>query len=213
MTDVASSVVADKVAGWLGTALSAPQTELLNTYAAWLRSEGIASGGIGPGEGQRLWDRHIGDSLAFGYGLHGEGTLIDVGSGVGLPGLPLAIAFPETRVTLLDRSGRRADALRRLCAILGQDATVVHDDVSNHAGRYDRVVSRATFPIAEVVRRLLPLVAESGDIVVGLGSHPTSDQIDRWSDTVVPHGWVSAVIQVPVEILDSAPAMLRIAPT
>jgi 16S rRNA (guanine527-N7)-methyltransferase len=160
--------VLDRIAAWLGLELDTAKVETLGAYAEWLVGEGSALGGIGPGEADRVWDRHIADSLAFGVGLRATATVLDVGSGVGLPGIPLAIGFPSASVTLLDRSSRRTDALVRVARILGLSVTVVTGEAERHQGAYDRVVMRATLR-PDRVAELRRLVAPGGDIVVGIG--------------------------------------------
>ena len=127
------------VATWLGIELDAAQVGLLVSYADWLVTEAATSGAIGPAEPDRIWDRHVLDALTFGHGLAGAASVIDVGTGAGLPGIPLAIAFPHTEVTLLDRSTSRTDALHRIARILGIPVRVVTADVRDHDGRYARV--------------------------------------------------------------------------
>ena len=202
-----------QVAGWLGIPWMPAQTALLRSYASWLGSEGVELGGIGPAEADRLWSRHVLDSLTFGHSLRRGAQVLDVGSGVGLPGIPLAIAFPSASVSLVERAGRRVDGLRRAIAILGLRVNVVHADIDRFSGAFDRVVSRATFPPEEAIPRLVPLAGPGGDIVLGLGASPTISQIQAWLTLPVPEGWGSEVLRVPPEVLDSTPALLRIAPT
>ncbi|NOX23267.1 MAG: hypothetical protein GXP36_09275 [Actinobacteria bacterium] len=106
----------------VGHTLSTKQREQLTSYAAWLADEAIVAGGIGPDEGTRLWDRHILDSAAFvavlDDRLQDGVAIVDIGSGVGLPGIVLAILLPDTPVTLLDRSQRRHGLQRRAIRIL-----------------------------------------------------------------------------------------------
>ena len=75
----------------LGITLSEVQVDQLQTYGRWLADEGVTAGGIGPEEPRRLFDRHLADSLTFLAGIPSSATtLLDVGSGVGLPGIPIA---------------------------------------------------------------------------------------------------------------------------
>lgn len=156
------------VADWLGIDISDRQLETLVRYADWLTTEGVVLGGIGPGEAERVWDRHIADSLVFGKGLWRGASVLDVGSGLGLPGVPLAISQPGVRVTLLDRSERRTDALHRVARMLDLRCTVSTGDVARHHGTYDRLVMRAV-PPADQAPSLRRLVTPGGSMVVGVG--------------------------------------------
>jgi 16S rRNA (guanine527-N7)-methyltransferase len=187
------------MAGWLGVELDTAQVEALGTYTEWLVGEGSALGGLGPGEADRIWDRHIADSLAFGVGLRSAATVLDVGSGVGLPGIPLAIGFPRAAVTLLDRSSRRTDALVRVARILGLSVTVVTGEVERHQGAYDRVVMRATLR-PDRVAELPRLVTPGGDIVVGIGRAGLPAELPA----------VGSLVHVDSEVLENGAWLLMI---
>ncbi|MDH3517696.1 MAG: class I SAM-dependent methyltransferase, partial [Acidimicrobiia bacterium] len=106
---------------------------MLNRFGTWLAEEAVPAGGVADGDLDRIGDRHLLDSLAFLQGLEGiPADLLDVGSGVGLPGIPLAVMLPETSVTLLDRSARRVRLARRAVRVLGLDNVVVEQ---GEAGR------------------------------------------------------------------------------
>ena len=104
---------------------------------------------------------HLLDSLAGLAGLE-AGTVVDVGTGAGFPGVPLAIARPSARVTLLDSLGKRVDFLRESCRTLGLDnVECVHGRAEEFAGE-----RRETFDLAVSLPVLcelcLPLVKVGG---------------------------------------------------
>ena len=108
-------------AEWAGTPLTEEQLTKLDLLAIWLVDEAMPAGGLGPREASKVWRRHIADSLAFGVAFKDSeppSEILDVGTGVGLPGIPLALAFPQTSVTLLDRGGRRITLLHRIVGVL-----------------------------------------------------------------------------------------------
>src|SRR5680860_1148391 len=106
----------------LALPLSELQTLQLGRLHRWLATEAVEAGGLGPNEVDQITQRHIGDSAAFACQVpKAPDSLIDLGSGVGLPGAVLAILWPRTSVTLLDRSGRRADLARRMTRVVGLD--------------------------------------------------------------------------------------------
>lgn len=104
----------------IGTDIGEIELDRLTCYADWLCDEAASAGAIGPHEANRIWDRHLLDSAAFLPLLdsaEGE-AIVDVGSGVGLPGIVLAILEPQTEVFLIDRSAKRSQLQRRVIQIL-----------------------------------------------------------------------------------------------
>ncbi|MGH8946682.1 MAG: 16S rRNA (guanine(527)-N(7))-methyltransferase RsmG [Acidimicrobiia bacterium] len=132
----------------LGRDISPAQETTLGRYLSWLAAEAIPAGAIGPGELGRLLDRHLVDSMLFLHGWEGErdpATIWDLGSGAGLPGIPLAILLPETGLRLIDRSGRRTDLMSRAVRILDlPNVNVERVDLEDLTGASPMIVSRAT---------------------------------------------------------------------
>ena len=88
-------------------------------YWGWLAGTGVAWGAMGPREQERLWSRHILNSLALEGFLRRDAVVLDVGSGAGLPGIPLALVRPDLRILLLDPMERRCEFLRLVVEDLG----------------------------------------------------------------------------------------------
>lgn len=210
---LADAAALERVVAWLGLPWSQDQTARLCRYAYWLRTEAGQIGGIGPAEIRRVWDRHVLDSLVFAVDVRPDGDLLDLGSGVGLPGIPLAVALPGHRLHLLDRSGRRVDALRRVARMLDIDIVVHQDDVGAHRGRYDRVVLRASLTLEAAFTRVPDLLEPLGDMVFGLGRGANSDAAQRWRQDPAspPPGTTVAVVETPPGVLDSPAWLLRMA--
>jgi 16S rRNA (guanine527-N7)-methyltransferase len=151
----------DNIARWLSITLTADQRTLLSRYGQWLEKEAGPAGGIGPSESPRLWDRHIADSLAFVTGIPVDTrTLVDVGGGVGLPSIPIAIARPDLVCTLIDRSEKRARLAQRAVRILGMmNLNIEHTDVDLVHDTFDVATFRASLRIPEaalITKRLIP---------------------------------------------------------
>jgi len=141
--------------------------ELAERYVALLADTGITHGLIGPREADRLWVRHVLNSAVV-QPLFDEGAAIaDVGSGAGLPGIPLAIARPDLRVTLIEPLFRRTAWLETAIAELGLAHVVVHRGRAESlwgATRFRHVTARAVARTAELARVCLPLVEAGGSL-------------------------------------------------
>ena len=186
---------------WLGVADTGVVRSQLEVYRQWLSDEAIPAGGLGPGERPRLADRHLADSLLFAGvwdGTH-PGRVVDAGTGVGLPGIPLAILRPDRSFVLLDRSGRRVTLARRAVRILGLDhVDVVQANIEDFDCAGATVVSRASAPPGH----LLAMTHAHGaprELLVA-GSHRERPIVVGF-DTV----------DIPAEILDRPVWILRMA--
>jgi 16S rRNA (guanine527-N7)-methyltransferase len=127
--------------------------------------------------------KHLLDSLAVLPHLHGS-HIIDVGSGAGLPGIPLALADPARHFTLLDSNGKKAAFMRHAARTLGlKQVEVVHARVEDHAaavgrGRFDSVLSRAFSSLAEMLELAGPLCALHGKVLAMKGQFPQDELED-----------------------------------
>ena len=137
--------------------------EAIKRYVDILLDRGIGWGLIGPREGERIWDRHILNSVAAARLFPTGASVVDVGSGAGLPGLPLAILRPDLTMTLLDSLARREEFLRLAVdeLELGDRVSVVRARAEDHDGHYDVVTSRAVAPLSRLVGWCEPLVPNS----------------------------------------------------
>ncbi len=204
--------IALRAAEWAGFDLSHDRLETLEEYAAWLAEEAIPAGGLGPREGGRLWSRHIGDSLVFAAGWDGvPSEILDIGSGVGLPGIPLAILWPECRVTLLDRGARRIRLLHRVVRILAlPNVVITQGDAFAVSDEWSGLVFRGGVKAPEAVGLSARLLIPGGRSVLGLSRR--AEPPERSADLVVMAevmGLSAQMTEVPTTILDG-PAWLLI---
>ena len=138
----------------------------------WLRVEGVASGGLGPSEAERIDERHLADSLAYIAGWPNPPVrCLDLGSGLGLPGLVLAVAWPHTELILVDRSEKRCDLARRAARVAGIEVLVVQADLRDWPHSSPAAVSRAAMS-AESLRPVLERLLDRGGraVISGDGS-------------------------------------------
>jgi 16S rRNA (guanine527-N7)-methyltransferase len=139
-------------------------------YAEILAGAGVERGLLGPREVDRLWDRHILNSAAIAELLDPNDRIADIGSGAGLPGIPLALARPDLRLTLIEPLLRRSEFLREVVDDLELEITIVRgraEDLSvrRQVGEMDVVVSRAVASLDKLTKWSLPIVRLDGRMV------------------------------------------------
>ncbi|MCA0253126.1 MAG: 16S rRNA (guanine(527)-N(7))-methyltransferase RsmG [Actinobacteria bacterium] len=158
--------------------------EQINRYVDILASRGIDWGLIGPRERDRLWERHVLNSVALGSRIPSGATVVDVGSGAGLPGIPLAIQRPDLSVTLLEPLLRRANFLNLAVdeLELADRVQVVRGRAEEHRSRYDIVTCRAVAPLPRLLGWCLPLVAPGGRLIALKGSSAAAEVLSAKDD-------------------------------
>ncbi len=149
-------------------------------------ADAVRLGFLGPKESERLWERHLDDALglaAIRRPQPGE-RWADLGSGAGLPGLPLAVAHRSTSFTLIDAQRRRLDWVAATAADLGvTNVTVVHarlEDYGRGPARqsFDVATARALAPLPVVAELGLPLLSIGGQLLVPRGQ-PGVDELEQ----------------------------------
>lgn len=162
--------------------------ELAERFHASLCEAGPIRGLNGPREIPVLWDRHLINSALLAYlpatVLPAGARVCDLGSGGGLPGIPLAIARPDLRVTLVDPLQRRIDYLGEIVEHLELDnvrivrARAGEVDSVDRIGRHAVVTSRAVAPLGRLLEWCVPLVAADGH-VAALKGRSVESEIDE----------------------------------
>jgi 16S rRNA (guanine527-N7)-methyltransferase len=145
-------------------------------YAELLATDGTVRGLIGPREVPRLWDRHLLNSAAIAALVPAGARVVDVGSGAGLPGIPLALVRPDVTVTLLEPLARRVTFLDECVDRLGlANVTVVRGraeegPVRRSLGGADVVTARAVAPLDKLSGWCLPLLRPGGLLLAMKGA-------------------------------------------
>jgi len=124
-----------------------------------------------------MLSHHLLDSLAVSPFLLGK-SLLDIGTGAGLPGLPLALCRPDLEVVLLESRGKKARFVQQAVLILGlSNVTIVHDRVENYqpAEKFDTLISRAFAPVAQMLDLAGHLCRNQGRILAMKGKYPTTE--------------------------------------
>ncbi|MGY1731467.1 16S rRNA (guanine(527)-N(7))-methyltransferase RsmG [Geodermatophilus sp. SYSU D01045] len=149
-------------------------------YVARLASDGVTRGLIGPREVPRLWERHVLNSAAVAEAVPEGARVVDVGSGAGLPGIPLALARPDLRMTLVEPMARRVEFLEEVVAELGAPWRVVRGraeerSVVSAVGPVDVVTARAVAALPRLVGWSRGLLRPGAQLVALVGARAVEE--------------------------------------
>lgn len=154
---------------------------LAQQYAELLAGPGVERGLVGPAEAARLWDRHLLNCAVVAELIPVPCSLVDLGSGAGLPGIVLAMLLPEAEVALLEPMARRALFLEECVAALGlANAVVRRGRAEDMAGQIaaDVVIARAVAPMDRLAGMAAGL-ARPGGLVLAIKGAGAADEIMR----------------------------------
>ena len=140
-----------------------PDIDRIHAYAALLASAGIERGLIGPGEAQRIWERHIFNCLPVTKLLKEGSIVFDVGSGAGLPGIVIALARPDLRITLIEPLERRVEFLRE--ASEGLNIEVIRGQAQDVRATAHYVTARAVAPLEKLKKLSWHLLKTGGSLM------------------------------------------------
>jgi 16S rRNA (guanine527-N7)-methyltransferase len=190
------------VTGSAETLLEAPPTDAAAVfgpnlpravaYAELLATVAIERGLLGPREAGRLWTRHLLNATALVDLIPTGATVFDLGSGAGLPGIPLALARPDLCMTLVEPMARRADFLHECAEILGLDVAVVRARAEDASGAPDIVTARALAPLTKLLTMTEPLLGHGGTLLALKGRAAHTEVISA-APTMARLGVVSDV--------------------
>lgn len=161
----------------LGLAVSPARQQSMLTYLKLLQKWALAFNLTAIRAPPLMVTHHLLDSLSAVPFLTGK-RVLDVGSGAGFPGLPLAIALPQLSVTLIDSRHKRVQFLLHVVARLGlANVDVVRLRVEQYqpSAKFDTLVTRAFGTIAEFVDKAAHLCARDGQIIVWKGRYPSAE--------------------------------------
>jgi 16S rRNA (guanine527-N7)-methyltransferase len=146
---------------------------LAQRYAGLLAGPGSEQGLIGPRESARLWDRHLMNCAAVAELVPHPCSMIDLGSGAGLPGVVLAMLLPDSDIVLLEPMARRAAFLEECVRVLGLGNAVVRcaraEEVTGQLSA-DVVTARAVAPMKRLASLALGLVRPGGVVLAIKGA-------------------------------------------
>jgi 16S rRNA (guanine527-N7)-methyltransferase len=148
----------------------------LAQYAQILGQEAVLQGLLGPREIDRIWDRHILNCAALNELIPQVKSIIDIGSGAGLPGIVLAIMNPSTHVILVEPMQRRTDFLNDVKKQLNlENVEIIRGRAENQKIQAQVVTSRAVAPLNKLLAWSLPLVEKGGKVLAIKGEKAQSE--------------------------------------
>jgi len=185
-------------------------------YAELLADLGVQRGLIGPRETDRLWERHLLNSALIGELIGPAATVLDVGSGAGLPGIPLGIARPDLSMTLLEPMARRVTFLIEVVDQLELvNVSVVRGRAEDTAVRRlvaggEFVTARAVAPLERLVGWCLPLLGPAGQLLAVKGS-AAQREVDAARSALRAAGAVAVeVVSVGLGLLSTPTTVVRV---
>jgi 16S rRNA (guanine527-N7)-methyltransferase len=186
------------------------RVSLARRYAELLVRDSDTLGLLGPREMPKLWTRHILNSAVVSELVPAGVSVADVGSGAGLPGIPMAIAQPGSHFTLIEPMERRSDWLKLVVADLGLTNVSVLRARAEEVGEvFDLVTARAVSALPKLLRLTVPLTKHGGAIIALKGSK-AAEEIEESKKLVKKLKIASfEVIHTGAQILDEATLVVR----
>ena len=149
--------------------------EEIRAFAQFLTTAGIERGLIGPREGERIWERHIFNCLPVTQLLPQNASLFDIGSGAGLPGIVIALARPDLKVTLIEPLERRVEFLKEATEGLGID--VIRGRAQDVKKSADYVTARAVAPLEKLKKISWHMVKTGGALLAMKGESAVTEMV------------------------------------
>jgi 16S rRNA (guanine527-N7)-methyltransferase len=191
----------------------AERLPLARRYAAHLATTGVEWGLLGPREVPRLWGRHVLNCAVLSDLLPHGATVVDIGSGAGLPGIALALRRPDLDVTLVEPLLRRVDWLSLVLDDLGLERVHVRraraEDLHGEL-EVPYVTARAVASLDRLCRWGLPLLRPGGELLAIKG-RSADEEIARTASAVRTAGGIDAeVVQLAAGLLDDPVTVVRV---
>jgi 16S rRNA (guanine527-N7)-methyltransferase len=184
-------------------------------YAELLTTDGVVRGLIGPREAPRLWDRHLLNCAVVAEMIPHGASVLDVGSGAGLPGIVLAVARPDVTVTLVEPLARRTAFLTEAVDSLGLGATVTvvrarAEEAARDGIKADVVTARAVAPLDRLAGWCLPLTIVGGRLLALKGSSAADEIAEHRAAVQALGGGEPSVHQCGAGIIDPPTTVVEV---
>ena len=172
----------------------------IQRYADLLKGAGIERGLIGPKEGDRIWERHIANCIPITTILPENVRLADIGSGAGLPGIVIALARPDLKVTLVEPLQRRVDFLNEVVAELGIPVEVIRGRAERVKKQFEIVTARAVAPLEKLINISWHMIPKGGSLMAMKGESAA----DEIASTTIKKGSTAQLHEISIPNLPIA---------
>lgn len=194
-----SEFVAEAADAAEAVAVFGDRVEVAREYAELLSADGVQRGLLGPREVGRLWTRHLVNSAVVAQVIPGGRSVVDAGSGAGLPGIPLAIARPDLEMTLVDSRLRAGTFLAECVTRLDLPSVRVRrarvEDLAGDVSA-DVVTARAVASLERLAEWSLPLLPPGGELLVWKGKHAEEELSRAHRHLKLLGAWRAEVLRV-----------------
>jgi len=183
-------------------------------YAELLAEAGVQRGLIGPREVPRLWERHLLNCAVLSEVVPEGVTVCDVGSGAGLPGIPLALVREDLKITLLEPLLRRTNFLTEVVELLGLDHVTVArgraEEVMGSMPPVHVVTARAVAPLDRLATWGIPLLRPYGEMLA-LKGDTAEEELESAATALSKLGAVgTSILQVGEGVVDPLSTVVRV---
>ncbi|MFE6825206.1 16S rRNA (guanine(527)-N(7))-methyltransferase RsmG [Streptomyces sp. NPDC057690] len=183
-------------------------------YAELLAEAGVQRGLIGPREVPRLWERHMLNCAVLSEVVPEGVTVCDVGSGAGLPGIPLALVREDLKITLLEPLLRRTNFLTEVVELLGLDHVTVArgraEEVMGTMSPVHVVTARAVAPLDRLATWGIPLLRPYGEMLA-LKGDTAEEELKSASTALSKLGAVgTSILHVGEGVVDPLSTVVRV---
>ena len=137
----------------------------IQAFAQILTTRGIERGLIGPKEGDRIWERHIANSIPVTTLIPQGVRVVDIGSGAGLPGIVIALARPDLKMTLVEPLQRRVDFLNEVVDQLQIPVEVIRGRAETVKKQFEVVTARAVAPLEKLIQISWHMIPKGGHLL------------------------------------------------
>ena len=165
-------------------------------FAQLLETTAIERGLIGPSEVERIWDRHIENCYPVATLCKEGATLADVGSGAGLPGVVIALARPDLKITLIEPLKRRVDFLNEVAKELELPLEIIQSKSEGVRRGFDHVTARAVAPLERLITTTWHLLKVNGSLLAMKGER-ASTEVAELSPNLQSRGMAIELKEIP----------------